>query len=206
MSWLFLLGQEYNIPFGPRGWDETLTVNEDDAAMHTTTNDSGCTNLCDGVTECHDYLDEELDSPDNQIILTLQQGKQGVFGFPTPSKNPSTATNAQRFSVIVSACADSNGPPEPFCTELGDAGSGCDPLVYVFLYCNGVKQIPAIYSAVAVGGDLLDEQHDIDWTFDPDCAADGSDTAIGLNTSGCSAGQPEERVTCWEAAKWLVKH
>jgi hypothetical protein len=196
-SCLCLLGQEYNIQFGPRGGTEILRPTSDSAAMSATSKDKACANACDGAEECFEDIDEDPAGAGDNLHVQSATGQQAVFDFDTPAQNPSQAANSQRFNVLVSACTDSGHSTNP-CQE---DGTGLDPSLYVYVYCAGVKQNPPIYNE-NIGGDLLDELHQIDWTMDAQCAVDGSDTAIGLNTSGVDAGD-DARVTCWEAAEWV---
>ena len=207
VAWLFLVSQvvgvEYNIPFAPRDrWDEVLRPTGDAANMHASTTDKGCANPCDGATNCYTYLDEDPDSDpdDDEHIQSGTPGKQGIFTFDLPAENVSTAAGAQRFNFVVSACTDDSHSTNP-CQEDG----ADDPSIYLYVYCGVAKQSPPIYSAVAIGGDFIDELHTLDWTWDGDCAVDGSDFAIGLNTSAIDAGD-DQRVTCWESIEWLVAH
>jgi hypothetical protein len=193
------------------GYDEILRPNADGANMKAAACPSGdaCATFCNdtGPTiECYQKIDEDVSSPDGDVILSTTTGNnsQSYFELENPSSDPSAAAGAQRFVVVVSHCTDDDGPAgPPYCEETAP---GCSTNFYLYLSCGGVRQIPPIANAVAIGGDGLDEVHEIDWTMDVDCLANGSDTGFVWNVTGCSNGQPEERVSCLEALEWHVKH
>jgi hypothetical protein len=193
------------------GYDEILVPNGDNvnmAAGACISGDSCATHCNDGGVECWQLVDEGIDSPDGNVLLSTTAGtvSRSWLDFEDPSENPSTATNAQRLQLLVSMCIQDewiDGPP--YCIEDGD---GCVIDIYLYMICNNVRQSPPILNAYPFpgGGDNLDELIEVDFTMDIDCLADGTDTGFIWNVSGCEWGGSDERVTCLESIQWLVKH
>lgn len=191
LSWLFALF----VAIPALAYDETLLPKSDiDGNTGANVADNGCSNACDSAFECFEMVDDDVDSPDGNIISGTGTGEQWYGGFDAPADPPSTAGNAQRFRVNVTKCNDS-------CVE---SLAGGDPDIYVFLGCGGIQE-RIIYGPVTIDGDSGAEIHDVDWTFDTDgnCNADGSNVEIGLNIHGAGGG-PNKRHTCWNAAEWLT--
>ena len=193
--------------------DEDLAPDgDDDAAMTTagsTVEDNGCTNSCTNGTDCYTQIDEAPDGAadtgcgGNGCITVSDAagaGEQMVVTFPTPSQDPSTATDAQRFHILASKCLDTS------CQE--DSGGSGTPPLYVYLWCNSVLYAgPEIGNAICVIADIAGDNQSVtcDWTMPGvgDCAVNGSDVAVGLGVSR-EAGGPNERWSCHEAVEWEV--
>ena len=173
--------------------DQTVTVVSDDDVAMEQVYDVDCANLCTTV-DCFESINEDLGSPDGEIMASSTYNVIGVFNWDTLTKNPSTSTDAQTINMLVSEC-------DPACAEGSQVGS---PSIYVYLFCNGSQQGTQIYGPEYVGGSEVDELHSFNWTFPGSgCQADGSDAQIGLNVSKAGGGKNQSHI-CYEAVEWDV--
>ena len=191
MLYRLLLALLLLLPMGALAQDETLSPDSDEEDS-TWLNEAGT--ACNAVA-CDDDVDEDSTAPDDNEVRTGTDAAEIFFGFPTPSSNPSTTASAQVFVAVM----DRSNAAGSTCAATG----GSTPTYDIEVYCNGsLDQVIATAVAIASASQLTNHS----WTFsDTNCATDGSDVQVNIQSHEVGAGGGERRA-CIDTLEWEVTH
>lgn len=165
-----------------------------DATNPTDVFNNACATAC-STADCRLDIDEDPDAAEDELEVSSKTDNATIrFDFPTPSGDPSTATDGQTFDLTMSRCDDDSS-----CTE-GTGGN--DPDFNLDVYCNGTLDVNMFSKSKVTG---VDQAFSGTWTFDDvNCAADGSDLQAHFTFGESGGPAASHRWPCIENIEWEV--